>query len=83
MSDYDKVVARWAGYIRNVKRRLPVGTRVKPSPECVRQFPRLRGMLGTVVGYGKGDPKVRWDGRKTADGYAPWFIWRATGKAAP
>ena len=32
---------------------------------------------GTVTGYSAGSsPLVKWDGRKTASGYAPWFVER-------
>lgn len=73
-------IARYAAFIRNAKRRLPVGTRVKMTSEAVAKFPRYKDTLGTIVGHidhGTGaSPKVLWDGRKTAASYAPWFIRR-------
>jgi hypothetical protein len=68
---------RLATSIRNAKRRLPIGARVKMSNEALLMFPRFRGIVGTIVGHKFGTtPMVRWDGYKTASSYAPWLILR-------
>jgi hypothetical protein len=59
-----------------VRRRLPVGTRVRMSLEGLQAFPRYAEARGTVTKHWHGSPVVLWDHRKTADSYAPWFITR-------
>lgn len=76
----DEIAAYYADHIRGCERRLPLKARVVMDEELLRQMPRYRGVRGTIVGHvhhGTGaSPKVLWDGRRTADSYAPWFIRR-------
>ena len=84
-ADLERFEAYYAGFIRSCKTNLPLNARVVMTPEAAAMFPRYKGVTGTVVGYkehGTGaSPKVLWDGRKTADSYAPWFIRRAALKS--
>lgn len=67
---------------RKVRKRLPVGARVRMSPEGYRQFPRYKDARGLVVGYKGALPTVKWDHRKTTGSYAPWFLHRVRGGAS-
>lgn len=77
-----KLEAYYAFHIRNVERHLPVKARVVMTDEALAMFPRYRGKRGTIVGHKYSSPVVLWDGRRTTDSYAPWFI-RRVGRALP
>jgi hypothetical protein len=84
MSDLDEMEM----ILRRIRKRgaanyWPIGSTVMMTAEGLAQFPKYKGRRGTIVGhFGTWAPKVLWDGRKTADHYAPWFI-RTVKRAEP
>lgn len=65
------------------KHKFHVGQRVRPSTEGVQRGVFSGTYKGKPKAFASGEvvavdkfnsPTVRWDYRKTATGYAPWFI---------
>lgn len=73
--DRDAVLKRIQTKLR---RRFPIGCRVKMTREAASGWRKYAGVVGTVVrhGYSGTSPVVLWDGRKTATGYHPDFLRR-------
>lgn len=60
-----------------LERRLPIGCKVRMTPEAARRWPRYKDCIGTVTKYEAGvSPLVLWEGRKTPSGYNPRFLRR-------
>ena len=73
--DHEAVLKRIQTKLR---RRLPIGCRVRMTAEAAKQWPKYAGVMGTVVRhrYSGVSPSVLWDGRKTDTGYHPDFLRR-------
>lgn len=72
--DVDAVLAEIE---RKLKRRFPIGCKVKMSPEGRRSFPNYADRIGEVVGYyQRVSPKVLFEGRVTSSSWHPDFLHR-------
>lgn len=61
-----------------LRRRFPIGCRVKMTREAASGWRKYAGVVGTVVRHRHSgmSPSVLWDGRKTDTSYHPDFLRR-------
>lgn len=73
--DHDAILDRIQ---RKLRRRFPIGSRVRMTREAAQQWPKYAKTSGTVVRYAYGgvSPFILWDGRKTGTSYHPDFLRR-------
>lgn len=73
--DHDAILDRLQ---RRLRRRFPVGCRVKMTRDAAAQWPKYKKTVGTVTRYANSQvsPFVLWDGRKTGTSYYPDFLRR-------
>jgi hypothetical protein len=60
-----------------IQHSFPVGCKVTMTPLAKEQFTAYAKEVGTVLGYLHGNfPKVKFEGKKTVDGWHPDFLMR-------
>ena len=73
--DHEAILKRIQAKLR---RRFPIGCRVKMTREAADHWPKYKNVTGTIVRYANSgvSPCVLWDGRKTDTSYHPDFLRR-------